>query len=368
MNEGLSHFIDLLSARVPSWDADYGTCWDLIASVFPAGRGGQQQADQAMQDFMRSIEEALIDEIGFDDYCAAFVRRADNSSSVLPEHLEQRYQGSTPYEKLQLFWHEDAPKRYMFRILTTLLGETFGRHKADNVFRPLWRSLVQTLRTGEPSPLPVSINQTAISKVGPTLVPDRWNESIMSGDLQRLSDNSSALVHYVSEVKRRFIIRQDVKTLNQRTEWLEAKLRGLKLAQSIQDTCFNLAIQRREHELRAKQLALQHLQADADLADSSELTPLRKENSRLTLEAESARLRKVIRELTPAPEPVKKEAAIPPEQQRANDRTMCEDRIQKLKIEKQKALTLDDEQERLLKVNAIDDALQREMDRWAKLL
>ena len=57
-----------------------------------------------------------------------------------------------------------------------------------------------------------------------------------------------------------------------------------------------------------------------------------------------------------------------PEQQRASDRSTCESRIENLKQEKNKALVIEEPQERILKVNAIDDALQREMERWAKLL
>ncbi len=59
---------------------------------------------------------------------------------------------------------------------------------------------------------------------------------------------------------------------------------------------------------------------------------------------------------------------LTPEQQRANDRAACEAKIQALKDEKQKALTLDDQAERVLRVNALDDAIAREYERWAKLL
>jgi hypothetical protein len=56
------------------------------------------------------------------------------------------------------------------------------------------------------------------------------------------------------------------------------------------------------------------------------------------------------------------------EEQRAKDRSACEAKIQSLKQEKQKALKIDDEDERLLRVNAVDAALEREYERWAKLL
>ena len=363
MTDGFSNFIDLLAAKVPSWDIDYGSCRDLLASAFPAGRGGQQQLERAMDEFMHSIEEALIDEAGFDSYCQRFAARTDNGGfSVLPDHLQSRYHASTPYEKFQLFWDDEAPRRYLFRVLTTLFGEIFGRQGADHVFRPLWRSFVHSLRgggTSEPIPMPAG-NVAVASKSSPPL-PDRWNESVVAGDLRRLSGNVSALGHYVENLRERFIIRQDVKTLNHRAQWLEAKLKELKVALDIQGTAFNLAIQRKEHELRAKQLALQHLQVDDDLAGSIDLAPLRKENNRLTLEAEGARLRKAIRELTPDP---KKDGSVSPEQQKYQRHTASEARLQKLKSLKQDALKLDDPEERMHKVNAIDDEILKEMEVW----
>lgn len=368
MGERLSYFVDLLAARVPSWDIDYGSCRDLLAAAFPVGHVGQGQLDRAMDDLMRCIEEALVDEAGFDGYCQRFARRADNGGfSVLPDHLQTRYAASTPYEKVQLFWHDDAPRRYLFRILTTLFGEIFGGQGADSVFRPLWRSFVQSLRSdGTSNATPVSAGHVAVTSNGGSPLPDRWNETIVSGDLRRLSGNASALGYYVEKLRERFIIRQDVKTLEERSRWLEARLKELKIARDIQGTVFDLAIQRKEHELRAKQLALGHIQADADLVDSADLAPLRKETSRLTLEAETARLRKVIRDLTP--DQTQKGPTISAEQQRVNEKATCEARIEVLKKEKQKALLIEDSQERLLRVNAIDDALQREMERWARLI
>ena len=369
MREGFSHFVDLLSAKVPSWDIDYGSCQDLLATAFPAGLGDQKQADHAMDDFMRKVEEALIDEVGFDSYCQRFARRADNGGfSLLPDHIQSRYQGSTPYEKRELFWQDEAPKRYLFHILTTLFGEIFGRQGADSVFGPLWRSFVHNLRCeGSFGPLPVPAGQVGVASAGASQLPTRWSETAITGDLRKLSGNVSALGYYVEKIRERFIIRQDVKTLNDRAQWLEGKLRELKLAQDIQGAAFNLAIQRKEHELRAKQLALQHMQADADLADSFDLAPLRKENSRLTLEVEAATLRKSIRDVAP-PEPSARDTKASPEQQRATDKAVCEARIEVLKQERQKALLIKDDQERLLKINAIDDSLQRELERWARLI
>ena len=66
--------------------------------------------------------------------------------------------------------------------------------------------------------------------------------------------------------------------------------------------------------------------------------------------------------------PAGQEPKLSPEQERTNRHAHGEARLTKLKEEKQKALKIDDEQERLLKVNAIDDEIQREMIEWSKTL
>jgi len=49
--------------------------WQLprpAGAAFPSGRAHHEQVDGLWKKFMRTIEDALIDEVGFDDYCKAF--------------------------------------------------------------------------------------------------------------------------------------------------------------------------------------------------------------------------------------------------------------------------------------------------------
>jgi hypothetical protein len=63
-----------------------------------------------------------------------------------------------------------------------------------------------------------------------------------------------------------------------------------------------------------------------------------------------------------------REPELTPEQKRQKERKACEARIADLKAQKQEALKIEDEDERLLRVNAIDAALEREYERWARLI
>jgi len=141
-------------------------------------------------------------------------------------------------------------------------------------------------------------------------------------------------------------------------------MRELKLAQEIQEPRqFSHPTQRGMNSAPAT--ALQHMQADADLTDSTELTPMRKENSRLRWRRNLLDYGSSFRELAPS-EPTRKEVSY----RRKNSEPATVPRarlgLNCLKQERQKALRIEDEQERILKANAIETALQREMDRWGK--
>jgi hypothetical protein len=62
------------------------------------------------------------------------------------------------------------------------------------------------------------------------------------------------------------------------------------------------------------------------------------------------------------------EPELSAEERRTRERSDIELDLERLKGEKQKALRIEDETERILKVNAVDDAIARNMERWSRLL
>ncbi len=193
-----------------------------------------------------------------------------------------------------------------------------------------------------------------------------WNESAITAQLIQLRDRTPSMIpHYVASIKERFIVKQDDRTAQARLKFMHSQIDQLKLAKEFQQVKDDLEILSYEREKRIKTLQLETEELDGKRESSSELTKLNTLRERKKMELEIAQLDQQIAGLKNPPLP---EAKPNPEQQRANDRAACEARIQNLKAEKQNALKLDDETERILKVNAIDDALQREMERWAKLL
>jgi len=45
----------------------------LLAAAFHFGSAHHEQSNRAMEEFMRTIEDALIDEVGLRRYCKRFV-------------------------------------------------------------------------------------------------------------------------------------------------------------------------------------------------------------------------------------------------------------------------------------------------------
>jgi hypothetical protein len=197
-------------------------------------------------------------------------------------------------------------------------------------------------------------------------LPTQWDELAITRQLQQLRDQKPNLIpHYIDSVKERWIVRQDDRTAQIRLQFLKSQVEQLKLAKELQQTIDDLQMLGLEKAKRVKTLQLETEQIDHQrrtLTRKEELEAL-KEQKQTELDIEE--IEQKIRTLK---NQTKTERPMTAEEQRAKDRSACEAKIQGLKQEKQKALKIDDEDERLLRVNAVDAALEREYERWAKLL
>lgn len=198
------------------------------------------------------------------------------------------------------------------------------------------------------------------------MMPSQWDEKSIVQQLQQLRDQKPTLIPYfVDSVKERFILRQDDRTAQVRLQFLKTQIEQLKLAKEYQQTVDDLQLLGLEKTKRIKTIELETEEIDIKkrvLTQKEKLEALREQKK---LELEIAQLDQQIEGIKA---PHKPDAKLSPEEQKVKDRSACEAKIQSLKQEKQKALKIDDEDERVLKVNAVDAALEREYERWAKLL
>jgi hypothetical protein len=198
-------------------------------------------------------------------------------------------------------------------------------------------------------------------------LPTQWDELAITRQLQQLRDRKPNLIpHYIDSVKERWIVRQDDRTGQVRLQFLKIQIEQLKLTKEFQQTVDDLELLSLEKTKRIKTIELETEEIDIKkrgLTQKEKLEALREQKK---LELEIAQLDKQINEIKKPS--MAAEPELTAEEKRVRERQSCEERLANYKAEKQKALQVDDADERVLRVNAIDDAIQREMERWARLL
>jgi hypothetical protein len=198
-------------------------------------------------------------------------------------------------------------------------------------------------------------------------LPTKWNDAEITRLLQGYHDQPAVLSHVVSSIKTRMILGQDLKTAQQRLRLMASVLDVFKLNKEMQSVLHGIHLDQKEFEIQQVETQMRREDADARLKSERQLRDLRKQRDELQLNKEIALLRQEIKAVDKS-DTVSQAAKLTPEEQRAKDKTNCEERISTLKAEKQNALKIEDESERVQRVNAIDDAIQQAMERWAKLL
>ena len=192
-------------------------------------------------------------------------------------------------------------------------------------------------------------------------VPTVFDETRIVADLQRIRTNPSLLAQYFVVLRSRFTSQREISLINQWTNQCKAG-EQLILAQT--------GMMRAANEYRGLERENLQNSAETEATIAKHLADREEHVSRAEKAKADRRLynMEVEARLDAAKNPPQPESQPSPKQQRAKEKGACEARIKTLKREKANAHEIEDEQERILRVNAIDDALQREMERWAKLL
>jgi hypothetical protein len=176
---------------------------------------------------------------------------------------------------------------------------------------------------------------------------------------------ASVVSHTVEQVLQRWVINQDDKTAASRARFVKNKIEELKLMREGQQIIVDLEALALEREKRLKTLQLENAQLDDNISRRGERERLLALKEQKQLEFEIAEIEDRIVKLKNPPKAAPK---LSPGKERAKRHAASEARLTKLKEKKQRALKIEDESERFLKVNAIDDEIQREMVEWSKTL
>jgi hypothetical protein len=196
-------------------------------------------------------------------------------------------------------------------------------------------------------------------------VPSFWDERAITNQVHLYSKEPAILSHYVLAIKERFIIGQNDRTIQKRTLFLKSVFEQANIIKNLKAVGYEMAKMDAQHEVEMLELELRRLDLTAQHSQHGTISSLKQEDEELEVRLRIAQKQRQIAEIKSPPQ---SEVKLSPEQQRTKDKQACETRIAELKQAKQDALKLQDEAERILRVNALDDAIQREYERWSKLV
>jgi hypothetical protein len=196
------------------------------------------------------------------------------------------------------------------------------------------------------------------------VVPQHWDEQLISQHFSILRNRPAALSHYFSSVLERFVLRQSDETAQVRTQFLRTQLDQLKLAKELHTALDDLTLHQLERDIRRRTLELQRQDLDNKQQQQQELAQLVHQQEKLKVKLEITKLsRQIKEEETPSPPP------LSTEQQRAQKRAFHEAEIARKQDAKRKAVdqaTTEDEKRRI--ANMHDDSIEREMEELSKYL
>ena len=196
-------------------------------------------------------------------------------------------------------------------------------------------------------------------------LPAKWDDNEVTRLLQRYQDQPAALSHAVASIKTRLVMNQDLKTAQKRLKLIASVIELFKLNQTLQGILYDIHLAEKDFEIRQIETQIRLEDARDRLRSEAVLRRLRSQREELQLEKEIALLRQDNRAIE---NPPRAEPALTSEQKRLKEKQAAEERITSLKQEKQNALQIEDPDERVRRLNAIDNAIERETERWARLL
>lgn len=197
---------------------------------------------------------------------------------------------------------------------------------------------------------------------------EQWDERSIRQRFEQLRNQPFVLSSFLHTVHERFLINQNDKTFKARTLFLYSLLERLELGKRVETALDDLTLHEMERKARQLELELKIADLEDRKRKQQELNDLRHEVEVLKLKLEKDRLKKESENLQKPPEPAKPEPQLTPEQQKAQRHAASEARLQHLKRLKQEALKIEDPDERVQKVNAIQNEIEHEREEWSKTL
>ena len=168
-------------------------------------------------------------------------------------------------------------------------------------------------------------------------VPAKWDDSQITGLLQRYSTEPKALSHFVFSVKARMIMNQDLKTAQKRLQLITSVVQLFKLNKELQNVLQDLHLAEKEFEIKQTEQDIRREDVSSRLDSERALRELRKQRDELQLKKEISQLQSDIGTIS-APASVPSEPKLTPDQQRRLKRMEIEDKLKDLDRKQEDAL------------------------------
>ncbi len=199
-------------------------------------------------------------------------------------------------------------------------------------------------------------------------LPVKWDDHEVTRLLQRYQDQPAVLSHAVSSIRSRLVMNQDIKTAQKRLALIASVIQLFKLNQEMQGILYDIHMAEKDFEIRQVETQIRLEDARTRQQSETRLRQLRTQREELQLQREIAELRRDTDSIV-RPARSDQSPALTPEQQRAKRHATSEARLENLKVQKQEALKIADPDERVQRVNAIDDEIQKELQgEWRSTL
>ena len=129
-----------------------------------------------------------------------------------------------------------------------------------------------------------------ISTFMPEVLPPEWNDQLIIQQIQSLQQTPPVLSHFIHSVMGRFIIGQNDKTAQKRTQLILTAINQLKATKDLQIAIDDLQIHSLEREIKFTEKEIERNSALDRLAKQKELEALRRRKEQLELEVGIAKL------------------------------------------------------------------------------
>jgi hypothetical protein len=243
----------------------------------------------------------------------------------------------------------------------TLVGLIFIGTAVYMLMSPAQKRATQTFTAHSIQALPAWSNMDKDD----LMLPQRWDENLITRQLTDLRDRPPALSHYVSSVMDRFVLRQTDQTAKVRSQFLRTQIDQLKLAKEFHTALDDLTLHQIERDIRQRGLEIERQDLDNKQQQQQELTALQHQQEKLRVQLEIARLsRQIKEEEIPPPLPVSN-----PVDERAQKRSFHEAEIARKREAKARAVDqAPTEEDKARVANMYDDSIEREMAELSKFL